>query len=150
MNLEEFFNKAISKGYEVRITGKNGQKGWQEIEHDYLYDGNKYILSEKYLQILNSLKILHSNDDKEMRKVRINITNDIIISNLIETEHFLIQLFRIPLLNNCYIPLVKLIQIGYNIGQLKASIELGAYSQEIVNFIKSNDLDILSTYINEY
>jgi hypothetical protein len=61
------------------------------------------------------------------------------------TEHFIVQLFRIPSMFNFQIPYVKLMQIAYNIGQTLA--HLHEYDSCVVEFFVEHKLDQLDTFV---
>lgn len=70
------------------------------------------------------------------------------LSNKIEQEHFLVQLFRIPKLANFELPFVKLMQLAYNAGQLQAKLDTNAYEADVTSFINQNNLINIDTYIS--
>lgn len=64
-----------------------------------------------------------------------------------EHEHFIVQHFRIVLMCENNIPLVKLLQIAYNIGQFEVEVLNGSYPAEVVKFYNENKMGKITTYI---
>ena len=58
----------------------------------------------------------------------------VVLSNTVESEHFFIQHFRIPAMENYVLSEKKYAQIAYNAGQFLADRENGKYSQEIMDY----------------
>lgn len=59
--------------------------------------------------------------------------------------HFVVQLFRIPMMCNFQLPYVKLMQIAYNIGQALAHFE--EYEPIVKAFFVTNSLDDLEIFV---
>jgi len=136
LDIKQLFATLISYGFLVKKNKCDGQKSWQKYKS--LYESNKTIYHQK--TILEIAKLIEYNvdeNDKQHDNVTINI-NGKKLSNKIEIEHFFIQLFRISKMNPNGLPLVKLLQIAYNIGQLNAVIELELFDRDIVQFYKSH------------
>lgn len=144
MNIHDNFNESLLFGLDIRKNNKDGKLGWREIEEKYLSSQHYIHLSENYKNILNSINITYS--DEQLRDLKLSF-DDVIISNSLESEHFIIQIFRIPILYKNILPYVKFMQIAYNIGNLIGCMNENMYSQKIVNFIKKNKLLDIETFI---
>jgi hypothetical protein len=144
MNLNDNFNESLLFGFDIRKNNEDGKTGWRKIEEKYLSSDGYIDLSENYKNILNSINITYS--DEQLRDLKLSF-DDIVISNSVESEHFIIQIFRIPILYKNILPYVKFMQIAYNIGQMIACMNENMYSQKIVNFIKKNKLLDIETFI---
>ena len=71
---------------------------------------------------------------------------------LIETNHYLVQLFRIPIqfcklgtAEERSLSILKLLQIAYNVGQLKGVID--EYPAEVVEWLRRNRMLKISAYL---
>jgi hypothetical protein len=60
--------------------------------------------------------------------------------------HFVLQTIRIPKTSEC--SLIKILQIGLNIGQYKSHNEKGKYEGNVQDFFRINRLDDIKSYIN--
>lgn len=105
----------IKYGFYIRSNKKDGLQGWKDIKEKYSTE-TLYPLNDDYIKILN--KATYVDDIWTLPDLGL-------FDNSIEEHHFLIQLFRIAKLNKEGINIneQRLIQIAYNIGQLKASKE---------------------------
>jgi len=67
----------------------------------------------------------------------------------IEDNHFLMQLFRIPVNEKCTYR--KVMQIALNVGQLLGSIDkdIHTYNHMLGEWVALYSLDSLTTYLNE-
>ena len=62
-----------------------------------------------------------------------------------EQQHFYLQLVRIP--KNNQLSLLRLCQIAYNIGQYKATLSDGIYSEIAIKYFDDNNMDDINTYV---
>ena len=64
-----------------------------------------------------------------------------------EKNHFALQLIRIP--NNNPLNLLRLLQVGYNLGQLSAELSLNKkfYSIKFMKYFELNNLDDINSYV---
>ena len=134
----------VNVGYIVRKNGYDGLQMWQPFKELYSkYSSETFEISDKIKKLSNDLSYTH---DETHEDVTIKISNSI-LTNSKEQDHFIIQHFRIPIMLDHKLPLVKLLQIAYNVGQAKAEFEKGTYSEEITSFYKKNNLSELSTFV---
>lgn len=69
-------------------------------------------------------------------------------NNLIEKNHFLLQLFNIPK-KDITAPFNRLIQIAFNIGQLKHELDDKKFGFNITQIYKENNMEKISTYMDD-
>lgn len=152
-SLGELFDNFIKIGYEVRLNKKNGLLEWQKYKNDTQmikikdYD-NGITLNEKFIFLANSLLYTVNKNDNNHTNVILKLEKTI-LSNCIETHHFLIQHFRIPIMCQYRLPVNKILQIAYNIGQLKAVFENeNIFSENVKCFYQKHQLDKFVTYVD--
>jgi len=128
----------IKYGYRTRISNLNGLKRWnlvKEIFPDYSIEWKN-----------NTYKIY--NDFIKLGVVSTETSDN---SGLSHTEwerhHFLLQHGKI-IHKNTEGSLIRLLQIGFNIGQFKAENERKPYNDKLLKYYNDNNLDNISTYIN--
>ena len=68
-------------------------------------------------------------------------------TQLIEKNHFLLQLFNIPR-KDVTVPFTRLIQIAFNIGQLKPLLNDNSFGFNIKQIFADNKLDQIETYMD--
>jgi len=156
MNINELWKSIIDYGYSVRkitIQTNNdfniGQKAWQLLKDNFAnYQFEINNIKYDKLDCKNTLVVeyMKKDDDEDHEEVKIKI-DDIILDNKIETEHFFIQHYRIPITSNNKLSVQKLMQIAYNIGQFRANRENNIYIIKIIEYYDDNNLDKLETYI---
>ncbi len=151
-NLGELWTNILDIGYGVRNSNRSGLDSWQPLKTTY---GKYYVKGyESGIPILEETKFLSDGryvigtDKKDHTDSKFEI-NGKILDNQVEKYHFLIQHFRIPILGNYKLPILKILQIAYNAGQFKASVEKGEYSTDIVNFYRANNLGSIETYLDK-
>jgi len=156
MDINNIWDSVIEYGYDIRKMSINtnkgldfGQPAWGLLKNKF----DKYIFkindipNEKINCILEDNGFTYNkNDDKtEIENITINTIN---LNNDIEHEHFFIQHYRIPILENRELSVKKLMQIAYNIGQFRAEQERKSYPVKQLTYYRDNKLDSLSTYID--
>jgi len=151
MDLQSLWLLMSNIGYVVRKSGCNGLEMWQPFKDFY----SKYEVADfpGGVPLNESIKKLaqvihYVNKDEKHDEVTITIASNV-LHNSRDTDHFLIQHFRIPIMQKYTLPLVKILQIAYNVGQARAEIEKGTYSKAINNFYIENKLDDPSTYLDK-
>ena len=152
MNLEELWLDTIKIGNEVRKKKWDGQKEWQPLKEKY---GNYYFkkpndkikIKDSFKNIKDKTKYKVKKKDKEHQKVKL-VVNGSELDNTKEIHHFFIQHFRIPIMGDFELPIIKILQIAYNAGQFEAERENNTYSDEVTNFYDENALGRLDTYVN--
>jgi hypothetical protein len=141
------WKKVIDEGYRVRSSKLDGQASWQPLKNKYTSIDLKYTIKRD--EIIELLKSYEVTDSEEPDLLKITIDPDIKLDNSIEVEHFFVQHFRIPFLaKNNELPLVKLMQIAYNVGQFKASKE--SYPKDLIDFYYDHKLDDIDFYLSTY
>jgi hypothetical protein len=146
MNINKLWQEILDIGYSTRINNKDGLQVWQPLKKQYQDSNLKFQINENFIDLTKKINYSHRLSDNDHEKVLITI-NYTMLDNTVPDEHFLIQHFRIPIMMNFNLSLLKLLQIAYNIGQSKAVFELNKYNQDIINFYKENRLGELTTYI---
>ena len=141
-NIKDIWVKVIDltehlrKKYKDNLDGlglwNNLKKNLVDIQKDDLINWNSnheriiYSLSE----MKNSLK---EYDDKKQ---------------LIEKNHFLLQLFNIPK-KDVTAPFTRLIQLAFNIGQLKPLLNDKSFGFNVKQIFADNKLDQIETYMDD-
>jgi len=147
MDILCLWKSLVDDGYKVRKDRLDGRKMWQSYREHYskMYQNEENLNTN--IKIFNlSQEGSYSSYDKDHEVVSIKIGDDLLLNDK-ETDHFIVQHFRIPIMFGHKIPLLKLLQIAYNVGQAKAEFERGTYSEGVVKYYKDNKLGELSTYI---
>ncbi|XWV25209.1 hypothetical protein QJ856_gp0563 [Tupanvirus deep ocean] len=150
-NLTDIWNEIVDVGYKTRSKRQNGLAAWQPYKAKYLnviIEGYEKGIPVKnsFIDFSESLDYQY-NDIKEHTDVILKFA-DQVLNNTIETNHFLIQHFRIPRLEKYNLSVLKTLQLAYNIGQLKAVFEKeNVYSNELKKLYYKTKLDNISTYI---
>ena len=140
----------VDAGYNVRKAGLNGLTSWQPHKEKYLQfvlenGDSKIPLRQEFVDFVKKLNYQTTNKD---HSDVILTLDDIVLDNKTETDHFIIQHFRIPMMENYNLSIVKLAQLAYNIGQAGAVFGYeDAYASSIEDFYSRNNLGDLMTYI---
>lgn len=151
MNVQSLWNHVLNAGYVVRKTKCDGLKMWQPFKDFYSgyeiegYETNFPSVNAKIREL--SKEVNYKSEDIDHNNVTINIGKTK-LTNSKETDHFIIQHFRVPEASNYKLPLVKILQIAFNAGQAKAEFENNTYNEEIVNFYKTNKLSEVTSFIS--
>jgi hypothetical protein len=131
--------RTMQKGYEVRKNKLDGQKEWEllssEYEKLYLDEYPKGIpVENSFIKFATSKHIKYIDPEEGENKA----------------NHFYIQHFRIPSVENFNLSITRLLQIAYNAGQFKAELELcpESYEPEFVEFYRLHKLNEITTYID--
>ena len=133
------FHEAMKYAKTGRASpGWDGLQAWIDIKNNDLYEGVSYgkskgwssrMLKKEYVAFRNQvLRELPEYDES---------------GKMNEANHFIIQCLRIPIKNQ--LTERRLVQVGYNIGQFKASEH--EYPQEYVAKFYELELDSISTYV---
>ena len=131
-DLSNEWNSCVKYGKGVWLLPKpeeHGQQNWQPLKIIYSQDKRIFQWKADFLKEWNLLNKL-DNSGK---------------------EHFLRQLFRIPLEEEANMP--RITQIAYNLGQLEGSNALNFIEEKIpgtIDNFKKYQLDKISTYIDYY
>jgi len=144
--ISEKCKEVIIYGYDINMADKDGLKAWQVYKNEHSSDKTTFQLSPEFINLLDKIEYIKHEDDKEHKNVKI-IIDDIATSNSVLHYHFFVQLFRIPKTTGNVLPLVKLLQICYNIGQLKASIEKNLIDEKVKKFIIEHKLLDINTFL---
>jgi hypothetical protein len=150
--INEIWNDFVLFGYKVRSSGENGLEKWVELKKLYSWlDTCKCIPTRIDLNGTKIAKIIkeqikYETYDKTHDNIRVVIKPiNRVLDNTVPNQHFLIQHFRIPIMSNFDVPIIKLFQIAYNIGQMSA--EPSKYTSEEMSYYKLNKLGEFETYI---
>lgn len=145
LSVRDIWARLIDIGYNVRKTKTNGLASWQIYKNEYSQYGNTKIpLRPEFVDFVKKLNYGVITEDHT--DVILNIAG-FQLDNQIESEHFFIQHFRIPIMENFELSFVKIAQLAYNIGQIRAVMEFEKYyNPEIVQFYVKHKLDDIVTY----
>ena len=147
MECKNLWQTVFSKGYETRKSGIDGQKAWQALKNEYEESAAQYdCRGTRIEKLCQEIGYNKCEDDTDHKKVTIRIAGAQ-LSNRTEIEHFIIQHFRIPLMQNYQLSLSKLLQIAYNAGQARVEFDNESYSSDVKCFYESNMLDDIETYV---
>ena len=107
---------------------------------------NGVPVNKSFIDFSESLDYKYT-DAKDQSDVILNIDGDK-LDNTIVSNHFFVQHFRIPKLEKYNLSVIKVLQLAYNVGQLKAVFEHeNVFDKNIKNFYRDNRLGDISTYI---
>ena len=145
--MEELFNLIKEYGYLVRSTKLDGLESWKKIKsllqvkenNSCHWNISQQNLNIMYLHVHNTLNMKGEEDDPGNKNEDENHGNW-------EKSHFFLQLVRIPKISKC--ELVRVCQIAYNLGQLKAERDDPIYTLEVKEYFKSNKLGSIHIYID--
>ena len=148
--LNEIWNRMVAVGFNVRKNRMNGMEEWQPYKQKYskysLKDKNTIPLKREFIDFSNNLEYDYK-DKKDHSDVLLKI-NNVILDNKIETNHFIIQHFRIPRMLNYNLDILKFAQLAYNVGQASAVFMYeNVYSNDIKEFYYDNGLNKITTYL---
>lgn len=143
--IEELFEKIIGWGYNTRSKKLDGLKRWN-IMKDILSQSKvkgswNQKVKEYFVEMRSTLKIQECKD--EFKGTPEDIQREW------EKHHFYLQHARIPTLNFSEPTLVRLMQIAYNAGQLRAEWNNDFYNKDMRDFYGTNRLDNIHTYMND-
>lgn len=166
VDIEEIFNSIVNYGCTIRkfilLTKPKeniGLNAWRMVKEsfsDFKFKTksgeilSKVKVNRKLVEKINALietkKYKYDEDDKDQEKVKLEI-NSIELDNQVEPEHFFIQHYRILVTSNFELSPMKLMQVAYNIGQLKAQNKIKKYDDKLIEYYKSNNLNNVNTFI---
>jgi hypothetical protein len=167
LNIEEIFNLIVDYGCTIRkfilLTEPKdniGLNAWRMVKEsfsDFRFKTksgeilSKIKVNKKLVEKINKLiedrEYNFDADDKDQEKVKLTI-NSIQLDNQVEPEHFFIQHYRILITSNFELSPMKLMQVAYNIGQLKAQNKINKYDDKLMEYYKTNNLNNISTFVD--
>ena len=128
----------------IRLHEMDGLMEWQKMKPSLLL--HKGIIDvRKFKHIFDLIVYYVDPDDTNHENVKM-IVDDVELDNTIETHHFFIKLFRITLLCDYNLPIVKFAQIAYNLGQFEAMCDIGAYDEKLLSFFDRHNLSVMNSY----
>ena len=150
MDLLSLWTLTFAKGYSIRQNNENGKQLWEELEAKY----SKYPMKIPLLDNLKALSksINYQEGDQERHRAATIKISDITLNNAQSDknkDHFFIQHFRIPIMNNYDLNVPQLLQIAYNAGQFAVDVERGLHDPKIVEFYRKNKLSNITSYIDK-
>ena len=145
MEIKSTFESVIEFGYYVRKTEKNGLQEWRLLR-DHIDGIDTFVINNEFKMLCESLNYNKEENDNDHQRVKI-IVDDVTYNNESLCDHFFIQLFRIPRMENYNLSTVKLLQLAYNIGQLKYEIDRNKHCASA--FFDEHKLGLLETYIGK-
>jgi hypothetical protein len=167
LDIEEIFNTIIDYGCTVRkfvlLTKPKeniGLNAWRMVKESFAdfkfktksgeilskIKVNK-ILIEKINKLIETQKYNYDESDKDQDKVKLEL-NSVKLDNQVEIDHFFIQHYRLLVTSNFELSALKLMQVAYNIGQLKAQNKFNKYDDKLMEYYKSNNLNNISTFVD--
>lgn len=145
MDILNLWDHLVNVGYIVRKNGYDGLKMWQPFKDMYSKCNTLiFDVNDNVIKLSQELKYTPHDTNHENATIKIHHT---LFINSKDTDHFIIQHFRIPIMLDYKLSLVKLLQIAYNVGQAKGEFEKGTYNDEIVDYYQNNKLCELPTFI---
>uniref|UniRef100_A0A6C0EFP6 Uncharacterized protein n=1 Tax=viral metagenome TaxID=1070528 RepID=A0A6C0EFP6_9ZZZZ len=143
ISLKLFWKFTINYGTYVRKNKLNGLESWQLLKKMFGTVNKSYDLNLENLEELRK-KVDYKEIGKEDENAKLTVDGTE-MSNDIEHDHFFVQLFRLPKVNNKdgKLQFLKLMQIAYNIGQFKAE----NYDKSVAHFFKKHKMRKLRTYV---
>lgn len=146
----DLWNAVEEYGYTTRKTRMDGLSNWRLVKSSFealKFDSmDKVTMTNQFIKFA-SAQVFQVDDLIDYTDLKMTI-NDTMLDNTIETHHFLIQHFRIPMIEKYNLNLVKILQLAYNIGQLRSVFENEAvYSDVIKNFYDDANLRHIITYL---
>jgi hypothetical protein len=151
LNLSQLWHETYNFGVHVRKNNKDGFVEWGPLKTKY----SKYYIAnnDDGIPLLDSFKEF---EEKLVYNLEINDLDHLNVVMEINSKimnnkdhHFFIQHFRIPKMFNYKLTVVKLLQIAYNAGQLKADMDDNRYDGDIISFYTQNSLYDIKTYVAE-
>src|SRR5579872_6173303 len=127
-------------GIEVQRTKINGGPVWIKRNAELSESTNQLTLPSSQLVKDIVKKQYRPHSDKNLAAIVINdetILNDPMIS---QAHHALVQILRLAFITNHELDKERAHQTVFNMGQVIGAMELGLYSENVKNFIKSNGL----------
>ena len=152
MNVAALWNSICEKGYLVRKQEQDGLKMWQPLKNHfscYEISGHEIDypqINDKIFELSHDVDYLF--EDTDHNAVTINI-NGTLLTNSKESDHFVIQHLRIPKMLDYRLPLVKILQIAYNVGQASAEFEKDTYHEDVKKFYNDNRLSEINSFIDK-
>jgi len=167
LDIEEIFNTIIDYGCTVRkfvlLTKPKeniGLNAWRMVKESFAdfkfktksgeilskIKVNKNLI-EKINKLIKDNEYKYDVDDKEQDKVKLEI-NSVKLDNQVEIDHFFIQHYRLLVTSNFELAPLKLMQVAYNIGQLKAQNKFNKYDDKLMEYYKSNNLNDIKTFVD--
>jgi len=149
MDLKNLFNSYVSHGLEIKLKGLNGRDEWnrkistQDSSLNLIPGG--WVTTRTFYNGTTS-----SNKDEiyDYLYNRIGMKGESSDNALPGWEqfHFILQTARLVKNNTCTIE--RLAQIGYNIGQILASIDFYSAHPLALQYISTNKLNLVSSYVS--
>lgn len=128
----------IKYGYRTRISNLNGLKRWNLV---------KEIFPDYNLRWNNNTDKIY-NDLIKLGIVSTETSENSGLSHIEWERHFFLLQHGKIIEKNPNGSLIRLLQIGFNIGQFKAENERKPYNDKLLKYYNDNNLDNISTYID--
>jgi len=166
-DMASIFKTIVEYGYSIRkfillIEPKDniGLNAWRMIKEtfaDFKFQTesgeilskikvNKKLIDEIQELIKNKLYNFDVTD-KDQEKVEL-IISSIKLNNEVEQDHFFIQHYRILNTSNFELSPMKLMQVAYNIGQLKAQNKMNKYDDKLMEYYIAHELNNIKTFVD--
>ena len=136
-NMEKLWSDIMNYGLKVRSKRLNGLDMWVQL---------KGKLSEITYEGQWSMQF---KDIKEYMMKEFGLVEDVshILKDIWEKHHFYLQHANIPSSNNC--SFVRLMQIAYNAGQLKAIFDDPIFTKDMKDYYDNMHLNEMTTYMDK-
>ena len=151
--METLFELVKLYATNIRARKADGEQSWKNLKeiltpYAHKCEWNLKFLIQDYQTTYDHFYTKLGMDGDDGDKPKYVSAND---TETWEKKHFYLQLIRLPLLNpDCN--LIRLCQIAYNIGQLKAVFDLPEnehiYTETVKRYFHENKLDNINTYTN--
>ena len=148
--INQMWKDFISYGYLVRSRNENGLEKWNELKKIYAWLDQCQYLPQKIIMEQSEIKKIIQDETFDINHDNIHVLIkpiNQILDNRVDYQHFFIQHFRIPIMTNFQVHLIKFFQIAYNIGQMSASYS--RYTPEQLEFYHQHRLNEFTQYYGQ-
>ncbi len=153
MDLKNLFNSYVSHGLNVRLNSLNGKEEWNKKISTQ--DSSLNLIPGDWATTRTFYNGTSSSDKEQIYKylydhigMKGETDNDCSDNTLagFEQFHFLLQTARLVKKNPCTVE--RLAQVGYNVGQMLASIDFYSAYPLALQYITTNKLNLVSSYVS--
>jgi hypothetical protein len=150
MDLKNLFNSYVLHGLNIKLNGLDGQEEWNKKISSQ--DSSLNVIPGGWVTtriFYNGTTSSNKDEIYDYLYNRIGMKGEKSDSSLnnFEQFHFLLQTARL-VKNNPSCTIERLAQIGYNVGQLLASIDFYSEHPLSLQYISTNKLNLVSSYVS--
>lgn len=138
-NLQNMWDAIIDFGYKVRKSGEDGLESWNKIKKCLITVSTSGQWNPEIKNVYTYMK-----NDLGIKEELSECDNKVTW----EKNHFYLQHARILTLNFDEPKVYRLMQIAYNVGQLRAIFDDDFYTVEMKKYYNENELDDMTTYMS--